>query len=74
MIKSQKIHTQTRHTRVSSCKIWGHLDLRKHVSKIRKMHDHGMAPNVTHDFKKIITSKPQMGNPQTLYQNEGEHV
>ena len=36
MINSKKIHTQTRHVKDHSCKIWGHLDARKHVNKIRE--------------------------------------
>ena len=33
MINSKKIHTQTRHVIEDSCKIWGHLDVRKHVNQ-----------------------------------------
>ena len=32
-IKSKKNHKSTRHMKWGSCKIWGHLDVRKHVNK-----------------------------------------
>ena len=36
MINSKKIHTQTRHVKDHSCKIWSHLDVGKCVNKNRE--------------------------------------
>ena len=74
MINSRKIHTQTRHVRDHSCKIWGHLDVRKHGNENHEV-EHQWCDTSCHTLiQKIISHKPQMINPQTLYQNHHECV
>ena len=72
--KSKKIHKSTRHTRVSSCKIWGHLDVRKHGNENHEVGHQWCDTNCHTLFQKIITLKPQMINSQTLHQNHHECV
>ena len=74
MIKSKKIHTQTRHVIDDSCKIWGHLEARRHVNKNHTFAYHWCDTNCHTLIQKFISIKPQMRNPQTLYGNEDQCV
>ena len=74
MINSKKIHIQTRHVIDDSCKIWGQLDVGKHVNKNHTFAYHWCDTNCHTLIQKFMSIKPQMGNPQTLYGNEDQCV
>ena len=73
-IKSKKIHKSTRHTRVSSCKILGHLDVRKHGNENHEVGHQWCDTNCHTLIQKFITHNPDKINSQTLHQNHHECV
>ena len=73
-IKSKKIHKSTRHTRVGSCKISIHLEVKKHGNENHEVGHQWCDTNCHTLIQKIITHKPHKINSQTLHQNHHECV